>query len=652
MPDRRFPNRAVHLDFHTMPGVYDIARDFDAAAFAQTLSDARVDYITVFAKCNLGFAYYPTDIGTVYPGLGVDMLGRMVEACHARDIQVAAYLNAGIDHEHARTRREWCRVDKAGRVFQWQEKGHYFRNPCLNTGYADYLAGMAREVLERYPVDGLFLDCFDLRPCYGHECLDAMKRLGWDPSDDAQVTEFCARVTGDFLERIEALVRDVRDGIFLYFNSAVPYRRQPTHIELEVLPTGGWGYDYLPFAIRYAATLGKPYFTMTGRFHKSWGDFGGIRTRHSLLFDCYSSLASGGTCSIGDHMHPRGRLEPEVYRLVGEVYEQVLALEPWTRGARPETDIAVVAPCLSRFPGAAGALDSVQGAARMLAELKLQFDIADGLGDLAKYRVLILPDRLPLTADLVGKLDGHLDRGGAIVSSAFAGLTEDGAAFALGAYRVACLGDQPFHPAFIEAGPEVSQGLPDMQFAVYQPGIAMRAEAGAQSLARLHAPYTSLHAWDCEHESLYCPPDRDAGLDAVVRSGNVIHFSFPLFSGYLRDAVPAHRGLLRNCLRLLYPEPLVQVEGMPSFGRVTLTATETLRLVHLLAYVPERRGEAEMIEEPIAVSDVRVAVRLDDREARRVFLAPTGEPLAFERAGGYLRFVVPRVEGYRLVVIE
>ncbi len=51
------PKRAVHLDFHTMPGIYDVGRDFDAEAFARTLEEAHVDYITVFARCNLGFAH-------------------------------------------------------------------------------------------------------------------------------------------------------------------------------------------------------------------------------------------------------------------------------------------------------------------------------------------------------------------------------------------------------------------------------------------------------------------------------------------------------------------------------------------------------------------------------------------------------------------
>ncbi len=654
-----FPRRAIHLDCHTMPGMYDIAKDFDAEAFAQTLSESHVDYITVFAKCNLGFAYYPTKIGVVYPGLKVDMLGQMVKACHAKGIRVAAYFNVGIDHEHSRVHREWCKVDKEGRVYNVKEMGHWFRDPCLNTGYGPHILGMVREVVEQYPVDGIFLDCFDLKPCYGHECLTAMKQKGMSPFNDGQVAEFCQQVTERFMSSVESLARAKNPNIYILFNG-IPYRRQPTHIELEVLPTGGWGYEYLPFAIRYARTLGKPYFTMTGRFHKSWGDFGGIRTPHSLLFDLYCSISNAGTCSVGDHLHPRGKLEPEVYRLVKDAYETVSRVEPWTAGARAEAEMVILEPHMVDFPGArlywgksdGFSMDSIKGTTRILSELKYQFDISDGSEDLSKYKVIVLADSTRITKAIKLKIDDHFRRGGIIITSATAGMTEDGSAFALGGGGLVYEGPEPYNPTFIKALPPVADGMPDMPIAVYQRGIALRAGPSGQVLAHLHKPYANHRSWDYEHETMYCPPEKDTNRPAVVRSGQVIHFSFPLFAGYIRDAVVPHRTLLHNTLKLVYPKPMVEVEGFPSFGRVTLTAKGSQRHVHLLSYVPEKRGSMEMIEEPIVVSDVQVRLRSDGRDVRKVSLAPQGDPLQFTQAGGEVRFVVPRVNGYQLVVVE
>ena len=76
-------------------------------------------------------------------------------------------------------------------------------------------------------------------------------------------------------------------------------------------------------------------------------------------------------------------------------------------------------------------------------------------------------------------------------------------------------------------------------------------------------------------------------------------------------------------------------------------------MVHLLSYVPERRGPTmDMIEEPIEVRDVTVALRVDGREPRKVYLAPTGQELEFGLADGYVSTRVPVVPGYALVVFE
>ena len=51
------------------------------------------------------------------------------------------------------------------------------------------------------------------------------------------------------------------------------------HVEIEALPTGGWGYAYFPYVARFVRPLGLPTLSHTGRFHKSWGDNGGLKPR-------------------------------------------------------------------------------------------------------------------------------------------------------------------------------------------------------------------------------------------------------------------------------------------------------------------------------------------------------------------------------------
>jgi len=120
-----------------MPGIYDVGANFNADAFGDTLADAGVDYATVFAKCNLGFAYYPTEVGTVHPGLQRELLGPMLDALHARGIRAAAYLNTGLDHEAANNHRDWLRMNALGQVAKNDVMGNFFREMCLNTPWQD-----------------------------------------------------------------------------------------------------------------------------------------------------------------------------------------------------------------------------------------------------------------------------------------------------------------------------------------------------------------------------------------------------------------------------------------------------------------------------------------------------------------------------------
>ncbi|MDD2708291.1 MAG: beta-galactosidase trimerization domain-containing protein [Verrucomicrobiae bacterium] len=649
------PRRAIHLDFHTMPGIYDAGREFKADEFARTLRDAQVDYITVFARCNIGFAYYPTKVGVVYPGLKTDLLGQMVKACHRQNIRVAAYFNAGIDHVHALRHRDWCKVDREGHVYNLKEKGHFFRNPCLNTPYRQHLLDMLEEVLAKYPVDGIFLDCFDHAPCYGVECVEEMKKKGVPLDDEKRAREFYSTVTDRFMKEVMALVGKQRRPIRVCPNG-FPYRKQPTHIEIEVLPTAGyWGYEYLPWAIRYARTLKKPYLTMTGRFHENWGDFGGLRPEHSLLFDCYNSIANGGACMVGDHMHPRGKLEKAVYQLIGKAYTQIKQLETWSVGATAVAEMAVIEPGLRDFPSNVASFDrsSMMGATRLLMELKYQFDVVDGIGDLSDYRVIILPDHVLVDDLLKKKLEKHLRNGGIIVSSAWAGLTPDKSRFALDAYKIVCGGADPCNMAFFEAIREVDRDLPEMLTTIYDTGIKMTARQGGKELARLHQPYFNLGSWDGYHENLYIPPEKRAGRSAVIQCGNILHFSFPIFASYHGRAVPAYRTLVRNCLEKVFPQPMIRTQGLPSFVQATVTKKRRCTIAHLLTYMPELRGSrTQMIEEPIEVRNIQLCVRRDGRDLQKAFLAPQDRPLNFSTDGAYWRIDVPQVSGYQMIVLE
>ena len=111
---------------------------------------------------------------------------------------------------------------------------------------------------------------------------------GKDPNNKAHVHELAERVYRNYLDRVEETIHSRKPDMPIFHNGGhiIKGRRDlataNTHLELESLPTGGWGYDHFPLSARYVQGLGMEFLGMTGKFHQSWGEFGGYK--HCLLY--------------------------------------------------------------------------------------------------------------------------------------------------------------------------------------------------------------------------------------------------------------------------------------------------------------------------------------------------------------------------------
>jgi len=475
------PFRQVHLNFHTSPLVPDVGVDFDAADFVRTLREAHVNSITVFAKCHHGYSYYPTKVGTPHPHLQRDLLGEMIEACHQAGIRVPVYITVVWDELAFAEHPEWRQVtpegDIAGPSTSPLQPG--WENLCVNTAYADYVLAQAEEVLEKYEPDGLFFDIL-LRAtrfggCVCPTCLKEMEAKGLDPTDAEQRSTFALEVERRFMSRAHELARACRPGLNVYFNSRLRMDFDParglrpesgyfSHFEIESLPGNPrWGYDHFPLFVRYFQTLGKKPVGMTGRFHTSWGDFGGLRNRAALEFECFSALAHGAKCSIGDQLPPRGRLDRAVYQRIGEVYRQVEAVERWCEGtcALPEIGVFTANREVAGEQPLVHTVD--QGALHMLEQLKYQFQFLDAGADLAPYEVVILPDEIAVDEALAERLHAYLTDSGRLLITAESGLDQGRGEFVLSEEMgVGYAGSAEFAPDYLIVGPELTYGVEPM----------------------------------------------------------------------------------------------------------------------------------------------------------------------------------------------
>jgi hypothetical protein len=75
-------------------------------------------------------------------------------------------------------------------------------------------------------------------------------------------------------------------------------------------------------------------------------------------------------------------------------------------------------------------------------------------------------------------------------------------------------------------------------------------------------------------------------------------------------------------------------------------------MVHLLSYLPEMRGNTQMIEEPITLNNIKISLRNDSYKIKRVYMAPSKETLQYKIKKDYIELIIHQVKGEALVVFE
>jgi len=661
--------RQIHLDFHTSPDCLDVGVDFDGDVFARTLSAARVNAINIFAKCHHGYSYYPTQVGTVHPGLQFDLLGQQIEALHRVGIACPIYVTVMWDELAGQQHPEWVIVNKDGRVASRPPLSNAWGWTTLDvsSGYVDYLMAQVEELTQRYEVDGFWFDICFPRPNYSPWGQAQMRAAGVPLDDDAAVWAFARQKQERFFGRMSTFVHQLVPTATIFYNGTISrdMRRiaeYETHFEVESLPTSGtWGYLHYPVMARQARTYGKPMIGMTGRFHTFWGDFGGIKTVDQMRYECATTYAAGGRVCVGDQLHPRGVLDPAVYRLIGEAYTQVEALEPWLIDALPAAEAAVLAigPLEEELDGIGTQNPDAEGAVQMFIELGIQCDLVDADADLAGYRMVVLPDGTEVGNGLKTKLDQFVADGGSLIFSGTAGLDAATKTTCLADSPIRYVGLAPTRPSYLRtSGIEApaTELAADYDYAYYDQAYLVEAVEGATVYGEIESAYFT-RTWDHFMGHQHAPVDRPLGAPLAVRKGRVLYLAAPLFRAYKKHDYWAYRAMVEGLLHDLLPDRLLCPRG-PGWVEFTLhqqpasTEHQARQIIHVIAYQPRRTLQPiPHADQGWPVSGLGVKVRANGN-VQKVYLAPEQELLPYAICDGYIDIELPPLRTSAVVVVE
>lgn len=662
-----FPRRMVHLDFHTGPEIPDVGAAFDPAAFAQTFADAGVDSVTVFAKCHHGQLYYDTDRPERHPNLSRDihLLEDQIAALHEHGIRAPIYMSVQCDEYAANLHPDWIALDEGLRQVKWGESAYAagWQILDMSSPYQDYLADQIAEVVERFaPLDGMFLDMTWDQPSSSAWAKRSMLQRGLDPADPEDRASYARDLAHAYMARYRDMITphlssEVASGV--WFNSRpktalgreLEYIR---HVEVESLPTGGWGYSYFPYVSRFVRQFGLPALSHTGRFYKSWGDNGGLKPQAALLYECAQILAQGMTPGVGDLLHPSGATNPTTYGLIGSVYRHLRECEPFVEGAQPISDIGIVVdPALGDKPGASGF-----GAVRALQQLKHQFDILTKESSFDDYALVVVPETTPIDPILAAKLNARAEHSLPVLIVRGAAQGSNGAELveAVGEFA----GPSPFSHVFLRRHDGLG-GESGFDHVMYDRTLRLQPRPGTEVLAGVVEPYFE-REWNRFSGHEYTPPSPDESpWPAIVQNGAVVTSAVPLFEAFGNHAAPAYRELLARIIGRLLPEPALRMRA-PVHVETSVVATPDRLVVHLLSFLSTHvaselavghQGEKglDLIEDPFPLLDAELSIRTS-RPPLSARLEPEGRPLEVNWDGRYAHVTVTTATGHSMVVVE
>lgn len=674
-PDWNDPNQRGNAPFPEFPLLSGIDPERDL----EVLASAGVDSIVLFAKCQFGNAYYPTDVGHQHSALmGRDLFGEQLVAAHARGMRVIAYFSNMWDTGQALANPDWALVpaESRGSTGRWPAL-------CLLSGYRKLALDQVREIAKRYPIDGLWSDILTAGPCVCHRCESAFEAeyghpIPADRSDAGwlDLVHFSQRILRDYLEEQRAVLLEERPKAALIpnfyattFVDAV-IGLSTNHLAFADIGSSegytDWhGLGFPSFASGYiqAGVLGRPSEVLVSRFVHTW-DFT-LRSPAQLRFEAFTIAAHGSAVSLDDQPYATGALEPEVYRRLAPVYERVDERSPWLDGFRHEPYAALYASQTSRelesllgapendsvgeqsaqFPqseprsAASDLVAAVTGTYRSLVETHLPVEFLDerreSLERLADFKVVVLPDVLSVSEAEAHALCRFVENGGGLVATGPTGIRDSAGQLLDDSSLESLLGVHfgepgvftfPYvrlvdEPLIDDLGP-----WPLPHYGRIHPLESLADDVVV--LARRTDPILETDDVSYWHNNQPAPGPESNDPVIVERrygKGTVIVSTARLGNNHSRLGHGAYRELLAALVRRAAgTEPAVHILGQHHNTELILTARGSVRVAHLVTGYPVLSLDLFGAPQPAAIEDVpklfnlRLSVPVDTVSVSRV----------------------------------
>jgi hypothetical protein len=677
--------RHVLLDMHIPDWDERFLAAFDPAAYVELCAAAGADAVMVYGNSHAGQCYWPTATGQAHRNLaGRDVVGETVGLLHERGIAVCAYYSTIFNNWAYTAHPDWRLVASAPGGLMGP--GTRYGQCCpANPAYLDFMLAQTGELVERYPFDAVFFDmafwpdvcvCDSCRRRLRDETGDELpERVDWRDPAWCRFQAARERWLADMFRRLRERVHATL-AVPVFLNSDLLACHWVGGASAEICALNDLlGGDFEARAVFDLSVALTPSLIQYMVAVSGYG--GGVSDLTSAAAQkarAMSAVAFGGQFMAIDAVEPDGRVNPQTYARLAEVFA---AMAPYNgRGAgRPLADVGVYWSPASRVrledngtpldalpPGAPFGPDdphwlAFQGALHALHEAHLPvvaLTRAD-LGRLHEIPVVVLPDVVRMDREEVAALRAYVAGGGRLYASGHTSRLgtdgTDGDDFLLAdLFGCHLRGQAPEAVTYLRPACEalahaldplayVAVGEPSELERMFRPidppdALLVDADPGAEVLMTVTVPYAEGRgtrddeAWSSIHSA---PPWEDTARPAVVRhrhgAGEVIYSTVAVEGARGRLAGAAQRLFVELVRLLLGRPPAFEAEAHPHALTTVFHEPEEARLRLSFLNAPPDAP-------PLPLPSIRFRLAAPDgarfTALRRV---PDGEEVAFSLDG-------------------
>ena len=443
----------------------------------------------------------------------------------------------------------------------------------------------------------------------------------------------------EFMKHCDSILHEKHPEATIFFNSGgadiyrPEYHAGQSHYEMEDLPTVWGGYNKMPPRASVMSRYGKEYVGNTGKFHTSWGEFGGYKNPDALKYEALMMAMYGAKCSVGDQLPPCGKMDIETYKIIGHAYKALESIEKW---AYPAQSTATLGVYLS------GSKASDEGLHSMLLESHIDFDIVLPGDDLGKYNALMLPDFVHLTAKEAERINTFIANGGAVVFTGESSLENNHFQIEAG---VEYIGKSNYAQDYYCSSKDMPLPYANAPFICYEGAYRTRVSQGVVLASVFEPWFDRTYATYCSHMNTPYK-DEPSPYPAVIRNGNVIYIAHPMCHLYKLYGTQLFREVIIRALKLVYcPRYLLTI---PSAGRTRLTHQKDYHryVFHVTYASPIQRGIASVIEDIVPIYNSTVQIQIPE-QIKHVRLIPGMDDISFAQKGACIEFTIPCVNLYQ-----